>query len=338
MDDTAASSPGRRPVLRVQTPGLHTTVQDLGRPGHYHLGIPEGGALDRSSARLANALVGNPATAAVLECTYLGPTFSADADLVIAVTGATVGITVDGTLHEPWTAIAVPAGASVSFTHVTSGARYYLAVAGGVDVPVVLGSRSTYVAGALGGVGGRAVAAADELPVGDLPTTATAGARLPEEHRPVWSPAPVLRVVPGLYDHRLTEEGRRALYEVEWKLTPLADRTGMRYQGGTLQWRERQPPFGAGSDPSNIVDAGYPVGSIQVPGGNQPIVLHRDAVSGGGYAVVATVVSADLDAVAQAVPGTPTHFEEVSLERALELRAAHRRTLENALEAITGPR
>jgi allophanate hydrolase subunit 2 len=127
-------------------------------------------------------------------------------------------------------------------------------------------------------------------------------------------------VVLGLYDYRLTDQGLATLLDTTWVLTPVADRIGFRYSGGRLEWREREQPFGAGSDLSNIVDAGYPLGSIQVPGGVEPIILHRDAVSGGGYAMVATVISADLDRVGQSAPGARTRFRPVSLEEALAAR------------------
>ncbi len=119
----------------------------------------------------------------------------------------------------------------------------------------------------------------------------------------------------------MTDTGRRTLLGSEWTLSPVADRMGFRYSGPALEWVERVQPFGAGSDPSNIVDAGYPIGSIQVPGGVEPIVLHRDAVSGGGYAMVGTVVSADLDIVAQCAPGTRTRFVAVDMDAALAARA-----------------
>jgi urea carboxylase len=109
-----------------------------------------------------------------------------------------------------------------------------------------------------------------------------------------------------------------------WTLTPVADRTGLRYSGPEVEWEPRQQPFGAGSDPSNIVDAGYAVGSIQIPGGKEPIVLHRDAVSGGGYAMVATVISADMDLLARSAPGTKTRFRPVSMDEALAARAQQR--------------
>ena len=133
-----------------------------------------------------------------------------------------------------------------------------------------------------------------------------------------------IRVVMGLYDHRLTAEGRRTFLETEWTLTPVADRIGFRYKGAELEFVERQQPFGAGSDPSNIVDAPYPIGSIQIPGGAEPIVLHRDAVSGGGYAMVATVISGDLDLVAQSAPKSRTRFVEVDLDGALAARRTYK--------------
>ena len=132
----------------------------------------------------------------------------------------------------------------------------------------------------------------------------------------------------GLYDHLLTDAGRGDVLRTEWTLTPVADRVGFRYKGAKLDLVEREQPFGAGSDPSNIVDAPYPIGSIQIPGGVEPIVLHRDAVSGGGYAMVATVISADMDTVAQSAPGSKTRFVPVDLDGALTARAERTRRLQ----------
>ena len=143
---------------------------------------------------------------------------------------------------------------------------------------------------------------------------------MPEALRPDLPNELEIRVVMGLYDHLLTDDGRRTFLETTWTLTPVADRVGFRYKGAQLDMVKREQPFGAGSDPSNIVDAPYPIGSIQVPGGVEPIVLHRDAVSGGGYAMIATVISADMDAIAQSAPGSTTRFVAVDLEAALAAR------------------
>jgi len=309
-------------AFEIGNPGLATTVQDQGRTGHYNVGIPQSGSMDQYSAELGNALVGNTAREAVLECTYLGPVLTTDSDAVIAVTGAPVEVKVNGESRPQWARLQLKAGDQLSFGVIRGGTRYYIAVQGGIDVPEVLGSRSTYSLGAIGGFKGRKLEAGDVVPVGAplnsgrLPQAES----VPEEFRPVFAKEQEVRIVLGLYDHRLTDEGLGNLLNEEWKVTPVADRMGLRYSGPGVKWKEREQPFGAGSDPSNIVDAGYAVGSIQIPGGTQPIILHRDAVSGGGYAMVGTVISADMDLVARAAPGTATRFVAVSLADALEAR------------------
>lgn len=309
-------------AFEISNPGLATTVQDQGRTGHYNVGIPQSGSMDQYSAELGNALVGNTAREAVLECTYLGPVLTTDSDAVIAVTGAPVEVKINGEPRPQWTRLLLKAGDQLAFGVIQGGTRYYIAVQGGIDVPEVLGSRSTYSLGGIGGFKGRKLEAGDVVPVGaplnggNLPQ----GETVPEEFRPIYAKDQEVRIVLGLYDHRLTDEGLGSLLNEEWKVTPVADRMGLRYSGPGVKWKERKQPFGAGSDPSNIVDAGYAVGSIQIPGGTQPIILHRDAVSGGGYAMVGTVISADMDLVARAAPGTATRFVAVSLADALGAR------------------
>lgn len=316
--------------IEIIEPGLGSTIQDLGRPGYYRYGIPPGGAVDLYSARAANLLVGNDEGAALIESPYLGPKLRATEDTVIAVTGAQMELQVNGAGAPSWEAVPLSAGDVVSFGFLTAGARIYIAVAGGIDVPEVLGSRSTYAIGSFGGFEGRALLAGDVLPTGS--GGARPGRSVPEDLRPSFSRSIEVRVVMGLYDYRLSEAGLRAFLDEEWTLSPVADRMGFRYSGPTLEWIEREQPFGAGSDPSNIVDAGYPVGSIQIPGGLEPIILHRDAVSGGGYAMVATVISADMDLVGQSSPGARTRFRAVSLDDALAARR-ERDDLVDALRA-----
>ncbi len=309
-------------AFRIKTPGLATTVQDLGRFGHYNVGIPQSGSMDQYSAELGNALVGNTVTDAVLECTYVGPALTTDHNAVIAVTGAPVDIKVNGMSRPQWTRLRLNTGDELSFGVIQGGTRYYIAARGGIDVPEVLGSRSTYSLGGIGGFNGRKLEPGDVVPIRDPINNRTLSDidAVPENFRPVFTKEQVVRIVLGLYDHRLTDDGLDNLLHAEWKVTPVADRMGLRYSGPGVTWKDREQPFGAGSDPSNIVDAGYAVGSIQIPGGTQPIVLHRDAVSGGGYAMVATVISADMDLVARAAPGTATSFRAVSQHEALSAR------------------
>jgi len=308
-------------VIEVIKPGLATSVQDKGRNGYYYVGIPPSGSLDQFSACAANLLVGNDEDDAVLECTLLGPELRFHGDALVAVTGADMLPKVDGVPQPGNEAFTIKAGQVLSFGFIKRGARGYIAVAGGIDVPVVLGSRSTYALGAFGGYQGRNLQKGDQLPVGKVRRAAKAGRSLPEAMRAPLNKEVELRVLPGLYYHRLTDESAAAFFEDIWNVAPEADRIGYRYRGGRAQkFREREQPFGAGADPSNIVDAGYPIGSIQVPGGLEPIILHRDAVSGGGYATIGAVISADMDLIGQMQPNCHARFVLVTMEQALAAR------------------
>lgn len=316
-------------AIEVLKPGLATTVQDAGRPGYYHLGIPLSGALDQESFLLANWLVGNDDTAAVLECTLLAPELRFDADTLIAVTGAQAVPRLNGLEVQRNAALVIKAGDCLKFDFLKLGARLYIAVAGGIDVPVILGSRSTYGLGAFGGFQGRKLIAGDLLPVGTPSLRTKPGREVsPERLRP-FSKEVALRVLPGLYFHRIKDESIASFFADTWTVAPEADRIGYRYRyGKRIAFHDRVAPFGAGSDPSNIVDAGYPYGSIQVPGGTEPIILHRDAVSGGGYAMLGTVISADMDTIAQMQPNHKAQFVQVSMEQALQIRTDRKNRLQ----------
>lgn len=321
-------------TIRVLHPGLSTSVQDLGRPGYFHLGIPIGGAMDRYAMRAANLLVGNDEGAAGLEAVFMGPKLEFTEDRLVAVTGADIPAKVDGVAQPGWTAFKVKAGQVLSFDFLKSGARILIAVAGGIDVPEALGSRSTYPIGALGGYNGRALAAGDELPVGKA-GLAEDGKSVAEELRRRPETPAKLRVLPGLYWDRLTDAAKASFFADEWKVAPEADRMGYRFRGGRkLEFLDRKQPFGAGSDPSNIVDSCYPYGSIQVPGGTEPIILHRDAVSGGGYFMVGTVISADMDLIGQLQPHTPARFVEVTMDQALKARADQAKLLDRLRQSL----
>ncbi len=313
-------------AIEVVKPGLATSVQDAGRPGYYNIGIPLSGALDQYALRVANLLVGNEEGAAVLEASLLAPELVFRAPAIVAIAGAEVTPKINGEARPRNESFAVQAGDRLTFDFMKAGARSYIAIAGGIDVPVVLGSRSTYGLGALGGFSGRKLTAGDVLPVGTAKPGARAGRTLPADLTPTYPKSLELRVVTGLYFHRLTDDAAKTFFADTWTVAPEADRIGYRYRKGrALTFRERKQPFGAGSDPSNIVDAGYPYGSIQVPGGLEPIILHRDAVSGGGYAMIGTVISADMDRIGQMQPNNLARFIQVDMETALKARAEYKK-------------
>ncbi|MFK8035259.1 MAG: biotin-dependent carboxyltransferase family protein [Hyphomicrobiales bacterium] len=316
--------------VKVKTAGFATTIQDLGRPGYYHLGIPMGGAMDRFAMRCANMLVGNDEGAAGLECVFMGPELEFTEDAYVAVTGGDLPPKLDGEVLESWTTIKVKSGQVLSFDFLRSGARAYIAFSGGINTPPALGSRSTYPIGALGGVDGRAIQPNDELPLGGDRGNAVEGRNIPENMRRLPGKPAELRVLPGLYWHRVTEAAGEQFFKDTWKVASEADRMGYRFQGGTpIEFVDREPPFGAGSDPSNITDACYPYGSIQIPSGTEPIILHRDAVSGGGYFMIGTVISADMDLIGQLQPNIETKFVKVNMHTALSARRERATKLEN---------
>jgi biotin-dependent carboxylase-like uncharacterized protein len=322
-------------AIRVKSPGLLTTVQDTGRFGEYDIGMPPSGAMDVFSYQVGNYLVGNEDGAAGLEITYFGPELEFTEDAVVAVTGAEMPPKINGEEAPTWETLQVREGDVLSFDYLKNGARSYLAVAGGVDVPVFMHSRSTYTLIGLGGHEGRALKEGDELGLGERRNgEAQVGKRVGDGHIPRYTKETELRVIIGLASYRLTQESMEEFLNVEWTVTPDADRVGYRYRGGELGFVEREQPAGAGSDPANVVDFGYPIGSIQVPGGVEPIVLMNDAVTGGGYATIGTVISADRDRLAQSKTNDKTRFRSIELEEALAAREDRRKKLAEIREAL----
>lgn len=306
--------------VKVLSGGLSTTVQDLGRTGRYAIGMPPSGAMDQFSFRVANMLVGNDEGAAALEATYIGPTLEFTDDRAIAVTGGDAAVTLNGEPVAMWTRLRVRAGDVLAFGMITTGARPYVAVSGGLDVPEYLGSRSTYTLIGLGGHEGRTLADGDVLPLGEGPAPAGEVA-VPPGLVPQFASDVEVRAVVGLCSYRLTEQALDSFLGTPWKITKDADRVGYRLRGGTLDFVEREQPFGAGSDAANVVDLGYPLGSVQVPGGDEPIVLLGDAVTGGGYVTIATVISVDRDLFGQAKTGDTIRFRSVGIDDALAARS-----------------
>jgi antagonist of KipI len=295
-------------IIDVVDGGLLTTVQDLGRFGYQRYGVPTSGALDPWSLRVANRLVGNPDGAAGLEITLVGPRLEFRAEAVIAVTGADLGARVD---HRPigrWESVAVRAGAALSFAGPQDGVRAWLAIAGGIDVPTVLGSRSTYTRSKLGGVDGRALKDGDVLDACGDCSVLDGPRHLPAALRPSWGHSHALRVVLGPQDDRFTPAGIGTFLSSAYTVTPQSDRMGYRLSGPAIEHR-RGP---------DIVSDGTPFGAVQVAGDGAPIVLLADRGTAGGYTKIATVISADIPKLAQAAAGDTVTFEAVSLEAAHE--------------------
>src|SRR6266851_4728086 len=307
-------------VLRVVEPGLFTTVQDLGRPNAISAGVPPGGAMDRFAHRAANLLVGNAEGDAGLECTFNGPTLVAVHSCLVAIAGADLDPRVNGQPVPGWTGIFLGVGDRLTFGARSSGGRAYIAVAGGVAGDRWLGSLSTYVIAARGGMHGRNLKAGDEISIArEFGGPVVSGRQLPERLRPRYADH-TLSAVAGPHIKRLEAESRSLLFGGEFRVSREADRMGYRLDGPTLA-----------ISGAEMLSFGLTAGAVQVPRG-QPIRLMADHQTAGGYPVVATVVSASMHVAGQLLPGDDLRFAEVSLERAHQMRLA----LAAALHTLRG--
>ena len=290
----------------VLRPGLLTTVQDLGRWGYQDRGVPVAGPMDSFSHRLANRLVGNDEQAAALEVTLVGPELRAAGELVCAVTGALFEVFVNDRRVECGQAFHVANGATLRFGRRLAGARSTLAFRGGIDVPPVLGSRATSLISGMGPFGGRALAAGDLVPIGRAATTTPA--------RPAGQPLRLpeggarLRAIPGPQETRFASVALERLFSSPFIVTTQSNRMGYRLEGPELLYGEK---------PDILSDA-TPLGSLQVPGSGQPILLMADRQTTGGYPKIATVISADVPVAGQLAPGDWIRFVPCTRTDALD--------------------
>jgi biotin-dependent carboxylase-like uncharacterized protein len=295
-------------LFAVRNPGPMTTVQDLGRPAFLDRGVPLSGALDSFACRVANLLAGNPEEAAVLEITVMGPTLDVLAPADIALTGADMGMTINQALVRGWCTLRVNPGDIIRIPRAVNGCRAYLAVTGGIDVPLMMGSRSTFVRAKIGGVEGRGLINGDILHRG-AGSLLESPRELPDEWIPQYPREIALRAVPGPQDDAF-RGGIGAFFGASYEVTEQSDRMGCRLRGAAVH-RD------AGSPESIVTEPTMP-GNVQVPADGQPIILLVEQTSG-GYAKIATVITADLPNAAQAMPGNTVRFERVTLENAQRL-------------------
>lgn len=295
-------------AFEVLVPGGFTTVQDKGRFGFQHMGVPVCGVLDTFACDVANLLVGNNKDRAVLEITVMGPSLKFLSPMDIAVTGAKMDMTLNKMPVDQWRSIRVKAGDVLTISQVQEGCRACLAVTGGIQVFPVMGSCATYVGGGFGGFRGRPLQAGDILDAhgGDLLIRER---RVPENLIPQYPSHVVLRAVPGPQDD-FFDQGLITLFTTRYMVTPNANRMGYRLQGEKIPIRPGMP--------KSIVSEPSIPGSIQIPADEQPIILLVEQTVG-GYAKIATVVSTDIAKVAQVIPGYTISFERIDLKTAHQI-------------------
>ena len=298
-------------VFRVKKPGLFTTVQDLGRTGYQQYGMVVSGAMDPFALQIANILVGNPRNEAGLELTLMGPDLEVMDDSVIALCGADLSPMLDGKSVPVWKSFKVKKGETLHFGRPNSGSRAYLAVAGGLDVPVVMGSKSTFIKGSIGGLDGRELHKQDLLKKNDtgINQTFQTGKSLHPSLIPEYHAYNRCRVIRGPDERAFEPKSFETFFTGTYKVSRQADRMGYRLNGPALVHRDR----------ADIISDAILPGTVQVPANGEPIILLADRQTTGGYARIGTVISVDLPYIGQMHAGQELMFEETTTEQAQAL-------------------
>ena len=321
-------------MLIIEKPGLQTSVQDLGRPGFQQYGVVAGGAMDPYSHRVANLLAGNSETCATIEAALAGPSIRFEMDSLIALAGGDLSPGIDGEPVPMWRPVAVKAGAVLTFGKPVSGCRVYIAVAGGIDVPEVLGSRSTYAKARIGGLEGRCLEKGDTLQTGKPSILAKhwaatalskAGERqfcaadwsVSDELVPRYGNQAEIRMMKGPQHRWFDEESRSLFFSGTFTVSSESDRMGYRLKGDALRL----------SEPRELLSEGVVAGAVQVPSGGSPILLMADRQTTGGYPKIGQAASVDLPLVAQLQPGAQLRFKEVSVDEAQQLLIQRKKRL-----------
>ena len=316
--------------LEILKPGLLTTIQDTGRHGFQKDGIIVSGAMDTFALRVANLLVGNAQHEAALEITLTGPTIRFTQDQLIALSGADLSPTINGESIAMWRPIHVRQGSTLAFKAPKRGCRSYLAVAGGLDLPQVMGSYATYLRAGIGGFRGRALHAGDLIPCRNCDEQGTtqsftSSTWTPDPQLyPNYQPSPVIRAIKGPEFELFSETSRSQIWTERFQVSVQSDRMGYCLQGVSLYLEEA----------AELISTAVTFGTVQVPPEGKPIVLMADHQTTGGYPRILQVISADLPILAQVVPGQTISFEEVTLEEAQQLYIRQEQHLAQLARAI----
>ena len=297
-------------MLKILKNSLQTTVQDLGRSGFQKYGVIASGSMDPYAHRLANLLVSNEEQAATLEITLVGPAIEFTEDTVIALCGGDLSPKLDGQAAPMWRMLSVKKGNTLTFGEPRIGARCYLAIAGGIDVPEVMGSRSTYLRAGIGGFQGRALKKGDAVPVGEISQQKLLSLLQCAENDSDWlvSPVryfeePVIRMMTGRQFGLFDDDSKRRIFQEAFAVSSNSDRMGYRLEGAPL----------ALETPAELISEAVAFGSVQVPADGKPIVLLADRQTTGGYPKIGQIASVDLPLISQLKPGQQLRFKEISL-------------------------
>jgi antagonist of KipI len=311
----------RTPIFKVMKAGLQTTVQDLGRHGFREFGVSPSGAMDPYSLQMGNLLVGNDLGEAGLEATIIGPVLMALHDVSIAICGGNLTPKIDEQEIPLWKSIVIKKGQILAFGGLKEGTRTYISIAGGIDVPFVLTSKSTYLTGEFGGFKGRALKDGDTLY--GYPFTRR-NRFLDTKFKPNYMNPLTVRVTAGPHNDKFTSIGLETFLNEEYVISPQSNRMGYQLIGPKIEHSSR----------ADIISDAIPLGGIQVPASGQPIILMAEHQTTGGYSRIGTVISVDIPRLAQAKPGTKVRFKKIDLQTAQDLLIESKRTM-NSLQKFS---
>jgi biotin-dependent carboxylase-like uncharacterized protein len=325
-------------LFKILEPGLKTTIQDMGRYGYYHLGVPPSGAADKYSFQLGNLLLGNQVDAAALEITLLGPKIEIQKHTVINITGAPTNVKRNGVAIPMWENIEVQEGDTLTFEYLKESASVYtyICVSGGILSPHILDSQSTFELSDFEGLLSKKLGAGVKVAIKEpLPGVfKSVGRKLEPSFIPSFSKDINLRAVMGLTSDRIDDSGIRGFLNNEWTVQIESNRVACRLKGAVIHYKDYEPPFGSGSSFANVVDIAYPIGSIIVPNSEEIIVLLNDATGGGGFVSLGTVISTDLDKLSQAAPFSTLRFHAVTVNQAIQYRLEYQKRITKIIESF----
>lgn len=300
--------------IKIVNPGMLTTIQDKGRYGYQQFGVPVAGVMDSFSHRVANILVENEENESVLEATMMGPSIEFQDTEVISITGGNLSPVINGNPVRMWKSILVNQGDTLSFKGMKEGCRSYIAFGGGIEVPLIMGSKSTYMKAKMGGYCGRKLNTGDIIEIGSPknPKETLKGRTIPKEYIPVFEKELEVRVIFGPQDEMFTPSGIETFLSTPYTVTNECDRMGFRLEGEEI----------AHIDGGDIISDGIAFGAIQVPGHGKPIIMMADRQTTGGYTKIGNVIWADLWKVGQSKPGDRLRFKKVTVQEAHDLLMA----------------
>lgn len=322
--------------MDIINPGLQTTIQDQGRIGYYHLGVPPSGAADQKSFMLGNILLGNPEGFAALEMKIKGCKIKFNKSTYIVITGAPSLVTLNNKQQSMWQVIKISENDILEVKEIEKGVYTYICISGGINSQVKLGSQSTCLASGFSGVIGRPLLEGDKIELVDaLPGAENrVDATLINEAKPQFQKEIKVRIILGVSENYISDKGIVSLLNDDWSVQIDSNKIAYRLKGGKITYRNNKPPFGSGGELGNIVDIAYPIGAVMVPNEEEIIILLNNGTGGGGFVTIGAIIWSDLSKIAQMKPLSKLRFEAITIDQAMEIKKAETELLSKVKQSI----